>query len=625
MIEALIYGFVVAFLCFSFLGWKDGEFSVSKTLAVNGIGTIVGGLLLSAVFYLSPPAFVGLWGGYFRIIAIPMIIGSVVCIFISMSDEDGKGPVLQIVKLLAVFITFIVILSTNMIYADELYKIPEVTVIEDFSVANGVLDPIDTKHVRLVDKDLAYSLAQNIMGTKDNLGSIYEVKKGELHIQIVNNHEFWVAPLEFKSFQIWNKKRVSPGFIMVDAEDPNAEAKMYTGYNMEYMPSAYWGSYLHRYVWSQGYSDVKLEDFTFEVTDNLSPRWTITTTRPTINNDGYVVESLLVVNPDGGKIEEHSMDDIPEWVDRVTPERIAIDYATWYGEFSHDWYNARGPFFALHEDVNKVTSVKSEDSFDKQEMFFVYGSDGRPYWFSGMTSYSSSDQSLTGIILFDVKAPGKAFFIKMTGANEQAALDTINSKYSQYPDRYGTALIPYNIYGVLTYIIPVDSHTDSGNVFQGVGFVDAKAKQAIVRDTKEDALDAYKSYLATRGIKRAPTSGSTEKTMTATIERMGDVTLSGRTSYRLLLNGSDAIFSVSPSLFPVVVITNLNDEISITYADTGDTVLDVNNFTNYNVKARIGLDQITLDAETANLTYKEETNWEVQQNHTDELDRLRGE
>ncbi|MCK4799904.1 hypothetical protein KAS31_02905 [Candidatus Parcubacteria bacterium] len=625
MIEALIYGFVVAFLCFSFLGWKDGEFSVSKTLTVNGIGTIVGGLLLSAVFYLSPPAFVGLWGGYFRIIAIPIIIGSVVCIFISMSDEDGKGLVLQIVKLLAVFITFIVILSTNMIYADELYKIPEVTVIEDFSVANGVLDPIDTKHVRLVDKDLAYSLAQNIMGTKDNLGSIYEVKKGELHIQIVNNHEFWVAPLEFKSFQIWNKKRVSPGFIMIDAEDPHAEAKMYTGYNMEYMPSAYWGSYLHRYVWSQGYSDVKLEDFTFEVTDNLSPRWTITTTRPTINNDGYVVESLLVVNPDGGEIKEYSIDDVPEWVDRVTPERIAIDYATWYGEFSHDWYNARGPIFALHEDVNKVTSVSSRDSFDEQEMFFVYGSDGRPYWFSGMTSYSASDQSLTGIILFDVKKPGRALYIKMTGANEQAALDTINSEYSQYPDRYGTALIPYNIYGVLTYIIPVDSHTDSGNVFQEVGFVDAKTKHAVVKGTKEEALEEYKAYLAAKGIKRAPTSGSVERTMTATVERMGDVTLSGRTSYRLWLNGSDAIFSVSPNLFPVVVITNLNDEISITYADTGDTVLDVNNFTNYNVKARIGSDQITLDAETANLTYKKETNWEVQQNHTDELDRLRGE
>ena len=261
----------------------------------------------------------------------------------------------------------------------------------------------------------------------------------------------------------------------------------------------------------------------------------------------------------------------------------------------------------------------------QQEMFFVYGSDGRPYWFSGMTSHSSADQSLTGIILFDVKDPGKAFYIKMTGANEQAALDAINSKYTNFPDRYGTALIPYNVYGILTYIIPVDSHTDSGNVFQGVGFVDAKAKQAIVGDTKEKALELYKSYLATRGIKRALTSGSTEETITAIVERTGDVTTSGVTSYRLRLNGSDAIFSISPNLFPVVVLTEVNDKITISYSDTGDTVLEANNFTNYNVKVRIGLDQIALDQKAANLTHKKETNWEVQQNYTDKLDQLRDE
>lgn len=624
IIEAIIFGFLTAFLSFSFLGWKDGSLSFGKTLTVNGAGTIGGGILLSAIFYLSPPAFVGLWGGYFRILAIPMLVGSVICFFVSMGDEDGKGIVIQIVKILAVLITGAIIAFTPIMHADELYDMPEVTVIEDLSVANGVLDPIDTKHVRLVDKDLAYSLAQNIMGTKDNLGSIYEVQKGELHIQIVNEHEFWVAPLEFQSLWIWNNKRTSPGFIMIDAEDPFAEAEMYTGYDMRYMPSAFLASYLHRHVWAQGYSDVKLEDFTFEVTDDLLPRWTVTTTVPTINNDGYVVKSLLIVNPESGEVEEHSPENVPEWVDRVTPERIAIDYATWYGKYSHGWWNAEGPIGALHEDVNKVTSVSSIDSFDKQEMFFVYGNDGRPYWFSGMTSYSSSDQSLTGIILFDVKNPGKALYIKMTGANEQAALDAINSEYTQYPDRYGTALIPYNIFGVLTYIIPVDSHTDSGNIFQGVGFVDAKSKHAIVKDTKEEALEEYKSYLATKGIKRAPTSESTNKELTATIERIGDVTMSGRTSYRLLLNGSDAIFSVSPNLFPVVVLTDVNDKISIAYADTGDTVLDVNAFTNSNVRVRIGLDQVELDQETANLTYKKETNWDLQQNYTDELDRLRG-
>lgn len=628
IVEAVAYGFAIAFLCFSFLGWKDGKFSFGKTLTINVIGTITGGIVLSIIFYLYPPAFVGLWEGSFRILAIPMIIGSVICIFINISDEDGKGPLLQVVKLLAVIITAAIILLTPAMHANELHDIPEVTVIENFSVANGVLDPIDTKHVRLVDIDLAYSLAQNIMGTRDNLGSIYEVQKGELHIQIVNGHEFWVAPLEFQSYWKWSAKRTSPGFIMVDAEDPYTEAKMYTGYNMKYMPSAYWGSWLYRHVYSQGYSDVKLEDVTFEITDNLNPRWTITTTRPTINNDGYVVESLLVVNPESGEIKEYLTKNVPEWVDRVTPEALAIDYATWYGEFVHGWWNARGPFAVVHEDVNKLTSVSSRDNGDsssnnKQEMFFVYGNDGRSYWFSGLTSHSSTDQSLTGIVLVDVKDPKKILHIKMTGANEQAALDIVNSKYTNFPDRYGTALIPYNIYGVLTYIIPVDSHTESGNVFQEVGFVDAKTKHAVVKATKEEALEEYKNYLATKNIKIALTSESTNKILTARVERIGDVTLSGRSSYRLWLNDSDAIFSINPNLFPVVVITNLNDEVSITYADTGDTVLEVNAFTNNDIKVRIGLDQIVLDQETANLTQKKEINWDKQEEYQNKLDELR--
>ena len=629
ILEAIMYGFLTAFLSFSFLGWKDGGFSLSKTLMVNGAGTIGGGIILSILFYLSPPAFVGLWGGFFRILALPMIVGSVICIFAAMSDEDRKGTMLQILKIAAVLVTGVIIASTSIMYADELHDIPEVTVIEDFNVENGVLDPINTKHIRLVDKDLAYSLAQNIMGTRDNLGSIYEIREGELHIQIVNGHEFWVAPLEFQDYWKWNAKRDSPGFIMVDAEDPFAEAKMYTGYSMKYMPSAYWSSWLYRHVYSQGYSNVKLEDVTFEITDNLNPRWTITTTVPTINNDGYVVKSLLVVNPESGEVKEYLPENVPEWVDRVTPESLAIDYATWYGEFGNGWWNARGPFAVVHEDVNKLTSVSSRDNGDsfgnnKQEMFFVYGNDGRSYWFSGLTSHSSADQSLTGIVLVDVKDPKKILHIKMTGANEQAALDIVNSKYTNFPDRYGTALIPYNIYGVLTYIIPVDSHTSSGNVFQEVGFVDAKSKHVVVKPTKEEALEEYKSYLAAKNIKIALTSDSTDKTLTATVERMGDATLSGRTSYRLWLNGSDAIFSVNPTLFPVVVVTEPGDKVIITYADTGDTVLEINAFTNNNVRARIGLDQIALDQETANLTQKKETNWDLQEDYQEKLDELRG-
>ncbi|MCK5491458.1 MAG: hypothetical protein KAI67_06495 [Candidatus Pacebacteria bacterium] len=555
----------------------------------------------------------------------PILIGAIVCLILAISGDDDKiGSIIQVIKIIALIIGIATIALTHPMHADELHDIPNVTVISNSSGVN-ILDQIDNKHIREVDIDLAFSLAQNIMGTKDNLGSIYQVDKDELHIQIINGHEFWIAPLEFQNYWRWSAKKTSPGFIMVDAEDAFAEAQMYTGYDMKYMPSAYFSKYLLRHVYSQGYTNVKLEDFTFEVTDELYPYWTITTTKPTINNDGYVLNSLLIVDPITGEINEHLAGELPEWTDRFMPERVAINYVSWYGAYSISWWNAKGFINSIKEDVNVLTSVSQRDSFDKKEMFFVYGSDGEPYWFSGLTSPSSADQSLTGIVLVAVREPNTIIHIKMTGANEQAALDTVNSKYTNFPDRYGTAVIPHGIYGELTYIIPIDSHTSSGNVFQEIGFVNAKTKHAVVRPTQEEAMAEYKSYLAERNIHKALTSGSTDKMLNATVERIGATALSGKSSYRLWLNNSNAIFSVSPALFPVVVVTQPDDIISISYADTEDTVLEVNAFTNHNVTVRIGIDQIELDRETANLTQKKETNWDKQQELDDELAILRGQ
>ena len=619
----ILEAFIVAFLSFFYLGWSNGKFDLAKTISVNIAATVIGGLLIGALFYLILPAYIGILWGWYGVIALPMIIGSVILIIMS-SNEDGWGILIQIGKIAVVLIGFLIIITTGFFHSDELYNIPQVTEIQNTSAPNGIFDPIDTKHVRLVDQDLAYSLAHNIIGSDiNNLGSIYEIKKEEIHIQMVKNHEYWVAPLEFQDYWKWDNRKTSPGFIMIDAEDPFAEAKLYTGYNMRYMPSAYWGNFLDRHVYTNGYSRVQLEDFTFEVTDELLPRWTVSKTKPTINNDGYIVESVISVDPESGKIEEYPVGQVPAWIDRVTPERIAKDYATWRGALVHGWWNAYG-FVNIHEDVNELTTVTTKNG-ESQEMFFVYGSDNKPYWFSGMTSQSYSDQSLTSIVLVDARDPTRMIRIKMSGANEQGALDAVNSYFTNYPDRFGTAIIPYNVYGVLTYIIPVDSHTSSGNIFQAVGFVDAMSKHAVVRETKELALEEYKDYLATKNINKvALTSESQNRFLTGIVQRIGEVTQSGKSSFRLWLDDSDAIFSVNPTFFPVVSVTNVNDKVNITYIDTGDTVLEVGKFSNENVKARIGKDQIALDRETANLTMQKTENWDKQQELQKEIERLKG-
>jgi len=70
-----------------------------------------------------------------------------------------------------------------------------------------------------------------------------------------------------------------------------------------------------------------------------------------INNDGYKTESVVVVDPVTGKVEEYSINDVPEWIDRVVPERIATDYISWYGAYPHGWWNCCGLLYVGNKDV----------------------------------------------------------------------------------------------------------------------------------------------------------------------------------------------------------------------------------------------------------------------------------
>jgi len=63
-----------------------------------------------------------------------------------------------------------------------------------------MLDPIDLKHIRLVDQDM--HIRSEARSSKEaNLGSQFEVIKKDFHIQEVAGHLWWVAPLQFQALR----------------------------------------------------------------------------------------------------------------------------------------------------------------------------------------------------------------------------------------------------------------------------------------------------------------------------------------------------------------------------------------------------------------------------------------
>jgi hypothetical protein len=98
------------------------------------------------------------------------------------------------------------------------------------------------------------------------------------------------------------------------------------------------------------------------------------------------VTAPTVIDPEKGDITEYTLGKAPEWVDRVMPEELARNYLSWYGKYVHGWLNS----VITEQDVNVVSSG---------EMWLIHGNNGQAYWFAGMTSSSSNDQSLTSIVL----------------------------------------------------------------------------------------------------------------------------------------------------------------------------------------------------------------------------------
>ena len=613
ILEAIVVAVIAAF----YIGFEDGKFSVIKTAKWYGIGFVITAMLTGLLLWLLKPAFVGIMDGWYRVIALPVLIFSVVVIVLQFVTEEveEKECWIQGLKILVVLLVAVWLLLTPVFYHQDLYNIPEVEISDNIS-AGGVFAPIDTEHIRLVDQDMAYYFGNKVLGeSKENLGSQFEVRKGDFHIQMVNDHLWWVAPLQFRGFWKWWNLQSSPGFVMVDAEDPQATPRLCLGYQMKYLSSAYWSKELHRHAYLKGYEHVKLEDFTFEITDNLAPRYVLSLTEPTVLNDGFITRGVIAVNPETGKIEEYPIGSTPGWIDRVVPERIAKDYLFWYGKYEHGWLNT----ILAQEDVNVPTSIQGGT-----ELWLIYGSDGEPYWYTGMTSPSGTDQSLTNMMLVSLKT-GKVYQYKISGANEQAVVDAVDSDVSLYSNWYSSVPIPYNVYGQLTYVVPVTAHTERGNIYKGVAFVDAKNVHIEREDNKARALEKYRAYLFSKGKGIAITSSSDRKKINGTVERIASVVLDGSSSFRIWLNDSEIIFAVDPVLIPKVAITSVGDSVIISYDDTGETVIATSSFDNLEIDARISEKQLAYEAHEANRTQRVEENWDVQKEHVQAIEDLRRE
>jgi hypothetical protein len=446
--------------------------------------------------------------------------------------------------------------------AKALAAIPHVTIEQPTTP----LIPTDPNHIILVSQSVASFKGQQVLGSNpQNYGSAYNLDPNSYTLQSINHHLYYVAPLSYNNIFVNLSNSSTPGFVVVDAENPNAQPTLRTGGNdtIAYLPGALLNQDLIRHVYLSGYTYGRLVDPTLELDDSFHPYWTISLMQPTRGYTGDVLSVVLIVDAHTGDIKVYQPQDVPYWVDRVIPSDTVNQYLSWWGLYhAAPWFNPSG--------AGQQTPASSPQ--------LLYNNVDQPVWLIPMTSSSSNDQSSTGVFLFDTHK-NQAFFYRGAaaglgiGANVQNTFASTRANILHYNvDSFQL----YQICGQATWV----AIYSSSSIYQDVGILDARnlnGSNVQFESTLSQALIDYKQWLAQNSIPNdcgATTIAGTQQTVKGNVLRISAVQQGSNTVYYIQIKGQNVIFTANLSLSAKLPLVQAGDTVTGTYFinQTGQTV-----------------------------------------------------
>ncbi len=544
-------------------------------------------LLCLAIIYFSEPALTGPFGGW-QWVLWPLVISSIGNLFafarpalntledISAASQGrastrktstqlpadiSRGAIaagifgLVIAAGIGIVVAGLIVVFTTWFdsNAKALAAIPNVTV----EKSTTPLLPTDPNHIVLVSSGIANFKGQQVLGSNgQNYGSSYNLDPNSYTLQSINHHLYYVAPMSYNNIFINLSNSSTPGFVVVDAEDPNAQAKLHVGSNdsLAYLPGAIFNQDLLRHVYLSGYTYGKLVDPTLELDDSFHPYWTISLMQPTRGYTGDQLSEVLIVDAHTGAITNYSPSRVPTWVDRVMPSDTVNQYLTWWGLYhAAPWFNPSG-------------AGQQTPSGDAQ---LVYNKVDEPVWLVAMTSSSANDNSSTGVFLFDTHKNEAHFYTSASGlgigSNVQNTFASTRANILRYNvDSFQL----YQICGVPTWT----AIYSSGGIYQDVGMLDAQklnGGNVQFESTLPAALNDYKTWLAQNNITNtcgasSPTGGTTQ-TVTGKVLRISSVQQGANTIYYIQVAGQHVIFTANLTLSPKLPLVQAGDTVTVTY------------------------------------------------------------
>lgn len=500
----------------------------------------------------------------FCVICFAGIITILVCEDIDdLIDSSKKFIFIIPTGLCIIYLMFALISSSSMfnngMMANQIGEITEKEFTKD-------VVEIDNSQIPIVDVALADRLADKKLGEDPGLGS--QAKIGTFtNKQSVNGKLVYVAPLEHTGFFKWcDNKEGTPGYVIVSATDLN-DVKLIREINgnpikLKYLPSGYFETNLKRHIRDSGFRSTCIDDtFTFELDDNYTPYWIVTTYENKTMIGSPEATGVIVCDAESGECNWYSIDEAPEWIDIIQPEDFVIEQITNWGEYIEGYWN--------WSDKGKLRLTEGQD------IITVYNN-GDCYYYTGLTSYGA-DNGTVGFLMINSRTKQVTRY-SMAGATQEAAQ---SSAEGEVPDKgyIASKAIPLNISSIPTYFMTLK---DNEGLVKQYAFVNIENYAIVgVGDNIANAKRNYMSKITSAGNKDVISSEAYLYNLEGEVTRISSNVEGGNTYYYLVIDSDvSKLFMASYDVSEELPITREGDKISVSYIDDSNGLIDISKFDN---------------------------------------------
>jgi hypothetical protein len=445
--------------------------------------------------------------------------------------------------------------------------------------ADETIPPTDPNRIVLVDQEIAAFKGQTALATTSQyLGSRYRVSPWSFVLQAVKGHRYWIAPLQLTNFKdtfinpLMGVDSESEGYVVVDAQDPDAKATVRLGYHMTRSPGAFLRLDLYRELYLAGFYRGALADAKFEVDDDWQPHWVVSFLRNQFGDvGGAKIEKVLVVDvaTNKPKINVYEPADQPTWIERTMPESLVMNYTNDWGMYNNEFARSHPWQVWLGTSLVQSTTPTEAD--------LNYTTDNQSVYVIPMTSVSRADHAVTGIMVYDTNKNDARYYPGVRGFNTAS---TVQETISHAPIFLGKNLQIdqiqlYSIYGELTWLGIVTNPQAVGRGFAGIALLhayDQNASEVVFAPSLDTALAQYRNQLA-HHVAGGPMSkisrGAETKEIAGKVTGIGIIPGSTQQPnvWILMVGGDNRTFAVTRDAYAKIPMVHEGDTVKIKFLD----------------------------------------------------------